>query len=202
MNSKSVIRILSFSFLVLLFACNKSNDWKGEEYVFIEYAVGEYHQDISGVFCPPPAVYSIYACYKFDNVSGEITSACNDINVNKNTELVLGLTHALYDEFGSGLIEVSEFPVNLESLSLHAITEEGTVNLQFRDSLISLGIDEEFYFKDTEIFVDLAGEGDEFDGLSVGDTICVQERGYSYRIKNWGFLEKGDFKKVNELNLY
>lgn len=167
---------------------NYETEWKlsPDKYIFIDLHVHKYGVSIKGEYRGPMIDFPTY---NFNNVKKTLSGKIN-FKVNKKLKIVIGRGTSLSGNAGSGratrLEGIYNLPYKDNNLEIFDVDIDGTVQLIYQGEPITL--------KSRDVWSNSTAEIDEqeFRGKKASAKIIT-----TYRIRNYGILEKSKIFKKN-----
>jgi len=201
----------SLFLLITLFFTSCQKDelmWIESQYVFLEQHRYGYNEVIKGENFSH-IEYDGGGWYQFDELertlAGILWSAGDSLEpqeIKGNTKILLATGASdIGDVEGGiavGLFEIHNIPVEVNSLSVISIDENGTVHFSYKDSSMVLSPNDEWLATTTKLDTLINQETNTETQEMYYDTLIVR---YTYidQVTNWGLLEKDEFINWNDL---
>jgi len=166
--------------------CNQ-DDWEidSDKCVFIEHHINTYGELIEGNYVEGPGVDT--PTFSFDSVNG-ILSGSIGFELSNSLKVIYGNGISYWGVAGSGvstrLLGIYKLPYQQENFKITQVETNGTIHLQYNDSIIVLKSNEEWVNIST--YIDIQNNAGEIAKAKLTTTD---------RFVNYGIIEKSNVRK-------
>jgi hypothetical protein len=161
---------------------NQEEDWiiSSDKYVFVDHHIHTKGELIEGNYIG--GLYIDFPTYSFDETSKTLSGEIN-FDINKSLKVIYGNGRSLSGVIGggaaTGLTGIYNLPYKQDNFEIKEIEPDGTLNIQYNDSLIILKSNEEWVKISSEINTQDYGAG-----IAKAKIITTD------KIVNYGIIEK------------
>ncbi len=179
-----ILTVITAFTLFLVFSCekNQEEDWiiSSDKCVFVDHHINTNGELIEGNY--QGGLNIDFPTYKFDKTT-KILNGEFDFEINKSLKIIYGNGRSLSGVVGAGsatgLFGVYDIPYAKGKFEITQIDFDGTVHIQYKDSLIVLKSNEEWVNVTSEIDTQDYGEG-----IAKANIITTD------KVVNYGIIEK------------